>query len=184
MNVVVGRHHRHQAVSEPRLNQRRAVCNRDRGATAIGFEQQVFVRDLAFNRGAEDLFQAGGHQDEDAFGCNQRWQPRDGIVEQTGPPIEAEQGLGTIIAGGRPKACTEAACYDQRRGAIAKRVGRRLQSPPSSLSLVSNRPRISFNAASSFASKRKTNAGCVLEARTSPHPWSKFTRTPSISITS
>ena len=40
------------------------------------------------------------------------------------------------------------------------------------------------NCSAEVASKRRTNAGCVLEARMSPQPSSKQTRTPSIVITS
>ena len=104
-------------------------------------------------------------------GRNQRGQTRDSIVEQAGTSVEAEQGLGTISAGGRPKACAKAAGDDQRRSAITKRARRwPVQSPPSSLSLVSNRRGSRPSGVSSFASKRNTSAGWVLEARTSPHP--------------
>ena len=185
MNVMVRRHHGHQPLSQPRPNQCRAVCDRDRSAAPIGFEQQVFARYLAPDRDAEDLFQIGRHKDKDTLWGNQRGQTCDSVVEEAGTSVEAEQRLGTISAGGRPKACAKAAGDDQRRSAITKRARRwPVQSPPSSLSLVSNRRRISPIRVSSFASKRNTSAGWVLEARTSPHPSGKFTRTPSISVTS
>src|SRR6202034_4430113 len=132
-------------------------------------------------------------QHEDALPRNQRLGARNRLFEQRSLAVDRKQWLRAIGAALGPEASAAAArndegsgCSDRGDSPLLSAFGRRpahralchQTCAPNSFSLPSNRVRISPSVFWSRASKRSTSAGCVLEARTRPHPPGKFTRAP------
>ena len=172
MDVMVRRHHRQQSFSQtailsapPRRQSRprfRADPARAAGWRAESCPRSRRAKTFSNLAGTRTKMRSGG-----ISGGSRAMVSSSRLVR----PLRLNSGLGrSLRAAGQKRAPKPPAMIsaDVRSTQSARRCP--FQSPPSSLSLVSNRLRISDSRASSLASKRNTSAGWVLEARTSPQP--------------
>src|SRR5271167_853638 len=183
---MVRRHHRNNGFrAKPPRDCCSPIRDRDRGAAPLQFNDQVSRRYHSAQRAAKRIALIGRDQHEDPLFGNQWRRARNRFFKQRGLAVDREQRLRTPGAAFGPKSgATATGDYQRGGGGLTARANCHQTSAPSSLSLLSKSVRISSRVFPSCASKRITSAGCVFEARTSPHPPGNFTRAPSISIVS